>query len=351
MKKILLIFAATLLSNLTFGQKIKDIIIKGDYNKAQKWLNKGENLDQLLNVTDNKGKAYTFHPLEYACVKQQFEIAELFIENSDKFKNIKEYYNSAFSSTIQFNNIDFTKYMLALGVDVNVYCSICNNTPPIAIALYYNNFEIYNLLLTKGARLKNEGAGRYDVIHAAAGCDSLPILKYLVEVEGLNIEALTKWGSTPIFNAFQKGKIENAKYLVGKSADFSKKDSEGHSILYSASNYQTFIYAEELLKNTSIQNNDLNDACNIIALDDKELFDHYIVTYKDHLKTKSEEGYDIFFGLFFSEKHVNDEYFIKKLKALKLKPRPDKQGKTAYDYAKMSKQKELVNLFKKYFDL
>jgi hypothetical protein len=75
------------------------------------------------------------------------------------------------------------------------------------------------------------------------------------------------------------------------------------------------------------------------------------VTYKDHLKTKSEEGYDIFFGLFFSEKHVNDEYFIKKLKALKLKPRPDKQGKTAYDYAKMSKQKELVNLFKKYFDL
>lgn len=332
-----------------FGQNIKQVIEQGNLKKAQKWLNKGENLDQLLSVTDEDGNSYLLHPLEYAALNQQFEMATLFIDNSEKFEQINNYYNSAFSSTINYNNIEFTKYMLALGADVNAYCKNCHNAPAIAIALNYNLFNIYKLLLQEGARLVNEGAG-YDVIYAAAGCDSLPLLKHLVEVEKLNIESIDKWGMGVLQAAFNHGKIENAKYLISKGADISKKDLKGNSILYYASNYVTFKYADELLKEKNIVAHP-NDAWQITILDDKELFDYYIANYKDKIKTKSKTGEDIFFGITYSETHKNDEYFLQKLKALNLTPKPDKDGKTAFDYAKKQKQKQLVSLYKKYFDL
>ena len=350
MKNIVIILVFLFTSSVVFGQNIKNIIDKGNLKKAQKWLNKGENLDQLLNIRNDDGSNFSLHPLEYASVRQKFDIAELFVENSDKFSTIQNYFNSAFSSTIHFNNFYFTKYMLNKGADINIYCKYCHNAPPIAIALYYNLFDIYNLLLQEGAHLVNEGAG-YDVINAAGGCDSLPLLKHLVEVEKLNIESTNKYGATVLFNAFINGKIENAKYLISKGADISKKNLEGHSVLYYASNYETFKYAEELLKENKISA-DPSDPELIIAKDDINLFDYYITNYKDKLTTKSEsDGEDIFFGFLYSDLHKNDEYFLQKLKSLNLSPKPDNSGKTAFYYAKKNKQKELIKLFEKYFDL
>jgi ankyrin repeat protein len=353
MKNTVIILVFLFASSVVFGQNIKNVIVKGDIKKAQKWLNKGENLDQLLNVTTRAGNNFSLHPLEYASVRQKFDIAKLFVENSDKFNTIQNYYNSAFSSTIHFNNIDFTKYMLNKGVDVNMYCNTCHNAPPIAIALEYNLFDIYNLLLQEGAHLVNEDAG-YDVIYAAGGCDSLPLLKHLVEVEKLNIESANKYGATPLFNAFINGKIENAKYLISKGADISKKDLKGHSILYYASNYETFKYADELLKENKISA-DPSDPGLIVGKDDINLFDYYVTNYTDKLKIKSksegEEGEDIFFGFLYSDSNINDEYFLQKLKSLNLSPKPDNNGKTAFYYVKKSKEKELIKLFEKYFDL
>ena len=350
MKKTILTLALTVSVIVAFGQNIKKAIANGDLKKAQKWLNKGKDLDQLLIKTDADGNNYSLHPLEYAAYNQQYEIATFFIDNSEKFKLIKNYYNSAFSSTIHYNNIEFTNYMLALGVDINAYCNICHNAPAIAIALRYNHYDIYKLLLQKGAHLVNKGAG-FDVINAAAECDSLPLLKHLVEVEKLNIESINYYGMTPLFAAFSAGQIKNAKYLISKGADISKKDLEGNTILYHASNYVTFKYADELLKEKNILAYP-DDALQITILDDKELFDYYIANYKDRIKTKSKDGEDIFFGITYSETHKNDEYFLQTLKALKLTPKPDKANrKTAFDYAKKLKNKELVNLYKKYFDL
>ena len=45
----------------------------------------------------------------------KLEIATFFIDNSEKFKLIKNYYNSAFSSTIHYNNIEKVEELLSFG--------------------------------------------------------------------------------------------------------------------------------------------------------------------------------------------------------------------------------------------
>jgi hypothetical protein len=183
---------------------------------------------------------------------------------------------------------------------------MCRNAPPVAIAVSYNCYDIYNLLLSHGASLTNKGAG-YDVIHAAAACDSLAFLKKLVEVDSLNIEqrcSHNELKKTPVFFAAQEGKLDNLKYLVEQGAALYKYDKDHYNIFHYASNLEVFQYLEKK------QDPPIPLIHSIVEQDNKELFDYYIANYHD-VKRKDSRNFTAIYYLMSVEK--NKDYFFKVL--------------------------------------
>jgi ankyrin repeat protein len=346
MRKSTLTIALLTLFMIGHSQDIKSIILKGNLKKAEKWLDSGRDLDQLLESTTTSDITFQLHPLELAAAQQQNDIVKLFLNNSDKFKDINRYYHAAFVPAIITKDFELLQLALDKGADLSANCKICHDAPILAIAVTYENFEAFNLLLEKGAPLESDGAG-YDVLFAAAGFDSVPFLRYLVEEKKLNVGTINKFG-TPLTNAFGQGLLDNARYLISQGADPAQKDLDGHSILYHASTYETFKYAEDLLLKRKLPL-DPPEAWKMISYDDKKLFDYYFLRYPFMFAIKDKNGFDAFLGVVYSESNDNAEYFIKSLKQLGYRPTTDIEGYTAYDHAKYNKNKRIVYLFKYHF--
>ncbi len=118
------------------------------------------------------------------------------------------------SANIHNCDIETVNKLLNAGASVNNLCNMCRKASPIAIALSYECYDIYNLLLSKGALLKNENAG-FDVIHSAAAIDSLELLKDLLDNKGLDIEQKSNTaGSTSVFYAAINGNMSMISYLI-----------------------------------------------------------------------------------------------------------------------------------------
>ncbi len=355
MKKLLLISVLTLLQfypNLSFAQKIMDAVKEGNFAKVEKWLNNGDEVNQTFSKENEEGTVEKLHVIEYASFYNQKEILDLFIENKNKFKNFEDWISDALSANIHNCDIETVEKLLDAGASVNNLCDMCRDAPPIAIALSYECYDVYNLLISKGAELVNKDAG-YDVIHAAAGIDSLELLKNLVEAEGLDImKKSNSLEASAVFYAADHGQLDNLLYLVERGAIISDLDKNGWSLFHYASELDIFKYLEqELLENGVFEIKELNKPVpliiTIIQQDNKPLFDYYIANYSDHLKRKDSDGLSALFYLLFIEN--NTEYFFKELTEHHLKPSwKDKYGKNLKWYAKKAKNKQMLVLIKSF---
>jgi ankyrin repeat protein len=278
----------------------------------------------------------------------------LFIQEKDRFNLYDEWISDALSSNIHNCDIETVKLLLNSGANVNKMCNTCRNAAPIAIALAYNCFDIYNLLYSKGSKLVNENAG-YDVIHAASGSDSLELLKDLVENNGLDIHQKSNLSqASTVFYAASKGKLENIKYLVERGAKLNDLDKDGESILHYTINLEVFKYLEnELIKKGVFSIEELDNKSpiliSIIQKENKDLFDYFISNYKNEkiFRKNDSEGRSALFYLLNVKENKN--HFFEQLTKLNLDiSQKDKYGKDLKWYAKKRKDKELLELIKTY---
>jgi hypothetical protein len=241
--------------------------------------------------------------------------------------------------------------LMDAGALVNGRCRMCQKAPPIAIAISYNCFDSYKILLENGAKLINENSG-YDVIHAASQNDSLPFLVNLIENEFLDVNQEDElWKCNAAFYAATKN-FENMKYLIEKGADYGKFDSEGYSILYYAGNLEIFNFLENRLINED--GRVINDLINkksmlisaIISKDDKELFDYFVSHYPKLILPSGNSDNPL---LSLLETTKNNEYFFNELMKNKMDLyKVDQYGQDLKYYAKKMKRNELLAIIKRY---
>ncbi len=335
------------------AQKIFEYIKKGEIDKVENWINKkGNQVNQLFPIKNNSGVLDSLHILEYAAYHNQKEIVKLFIQNKNRFDNYQEWISDALGANIHNCDTASVKIILDAGASINSFCQMCRKASPIAIALSYECYDVYNLLIANGAQLVNENSG-YDVIHAAAQNDSLQFLIDLVENRSLDVnqeDANFKVNSA--FYAALKN-LKNLQYLIEKGADFRIVDSEGYSILYYASNLEIFNYLEELLIVQDGKN--FNDLINkksllistIITKDDKDFFDYYIKKYPKFILPQNGVSDNPLFSLL--ETSVNTEYFLNELLKRKMNLyAEDEYGLDLKFYAKKMKKQELLDAIKRY---
>lgn len=333
------------------AQKIFKHIAEGNVKKVQIWLNKSaEKVNDRFPIKNDSGIEDSLHVIEYAAYHNKKEILSLFIQNKGKFDNFTEWISDGLGSSIQNCDQETLKMLLDAGALVNVQCHMCHKAPPIAIAISYNCFESYEILLENGAKLINDNSG-YDVIHAAAQKDSLPFLKYLIENYSLDVNQVdAMWETNAAFYAAYAN-LANLKFLIEKGADYRIYDSEGFSILYYAGNLEIFQYLEDLLINDDQSIYDfLNDKSmlfsEIISKDDKALFDYFISQYPKLIHPKGQSDNPLF-SLLVTTK--NTEYFFNELMKRKLNLyMVDEYGCDLKFYAKKMKKTELLRLIKLY---
>ncbi|WP_410542503.1 ankyrin repeat domain-containing protein [Wolbachia endosymbiont of Tetranychus urticae] len=129
------------------------------------------------------------------------------------------------------DNIDFTRYLVERGADVNFKDNIGDT--PLHHAVSCSNVETVQYLLEQGAVLNCKNiAGRTPLINAVSIGDT-DIIKYLIE-EGADINIQTRDGYSPLHKAVINGNLDIIKLLIDKGAKLEIYNNCGHTPLYLA---------------------------------------------------------------------------------------------------------------------
>ncbi|XP_063216299.1 poly [ADP-ribose] polymerase tankyrase-like [Bacillus rossius redtenbacheri] len=108
------------------------------------------------------------------------------------------------------------------------------NSTPLHLAAGYNNLEVAEFLLDRGADVNAQDKGGLIPLHNASSYGHLDIAALLIKFNTV-VNATDKWGFTPLHEAAQKGRTQLCALLLAHGADPFLKNQEGQSPLELAS--------------------------------------------------------------------------------------------------------------------
>lgn len=109
-----------------------------------------------------------------------------------------------------------------------------SNTSALIRAVEKNDIEIASALITAGANVNYEAAGRETALHVAAFYGYTKLVNLLIQ-NGANPNIpLDQNGFTPLHEAIRKGHVDVAKYLVASGANVSDMTKDGRTAIMMA---------------------------------------------------------------------------------------------------------------------
>jgi ankyrin repeat protein len=360
LKLLIIVLNVVLFQSAGFSQKILSAITEGDLEYVTKWLNKGEDIDIEFTKTSETGLENEFDVISWAAIKNQQEIVRFFVANKSKFDGYEIFISRALGASVQYGDLSFIQFLISEGADVNVGCQYCKDVSPIAVALAYGYYDVYDYFKRIGAS-ENFSGGDYELIHAAASQDSLELLKAILAKQSDNLYLKDVDGYTPFLFAVSKKLIDNAEYLISEGADVAVMTHEGIGLLHVAAltgDTAVYRWAENVYHSREliVDVMSLSVFAFAIMADNKDLFDYFMENYligefmQDYVigddYVKDGEVESVTFA--FLEVEKNTAYFFEKLNALGFDWNFEDQeyGKTLKQYAKWQNKKELYKLLK-----
>ncbi|KAF5529068.1 het-6-heterokaryon incompatibility [Fusarium mexicanum] len=114
-----------------------------------------------------------------------------------------------------------------------------NRETPLSEACRMGHLDIINLMLENGADANISSVNGWTPLHWACSGDQEQIVERLLQVDGLNINAIeAEMNQTPLNLAVEKGHYHIVYLLLGKNADLYIKDSMGWTPLMTAAREQ-----------------------------------------------------------------------------------------------------------------
>ncbi|XP_071685348.1 ankyrin repeat protein nuc-2-like [Lolium perenne] len=100
----------------------------------------------------------------------------------------------------------------------------------------------------EGVRTEDEDTRGLGALHLAAGSGKLDMCPYLVEVLGVDVDAVDHGGRTPLIQAIYNEKVNTAKYLLDQGANQDKTSDDGFTPLHCAAGLGFYKIVRQLLE-------------------------------------------------------------------------------------------------------
>ena len=205
-----------------------------------------------LGIDVNEKNEEGLPPIFYAASLNPYpEVLDLLIKKgaSLKIEGLSE--NEILLVALANNtNEKVIEYLLNYGFDINL--AKPNGITPILDAAQNPNIKIFNMLLEKGANIKQEDSINNNVLHVAAMRNENPqFIEFLLN-KGFSIEKRNKYGNTAVFAASRNVNIDVIKTLVAKGGNLKGINDFGDTILMylfsSANNEAHNVISIEMVK-------------------------------------------------------------------------------------------------------
>lgn len=102
------------------------------------------------------------------------------------------------------------------------------NSTPLHLAAGYNNLDVAEFLLERGADVNAQDKGGLIPLHNASSYGHLDIAALLIKYNTV-VNATDKWGFTPLHEAAQKGRTQLCALLLAHGSDAFLKNQEGQN--------------------------------------------------------------------------------------------------------------------------
>ncbi|KAG8281330.1 Poly [ADP-ribose] polymerase tankyrase-2 [Homalodisca vitripennis] len=211
----------------------------GHYEVTEMLVKNGAN----VNVAD----LWKFTPLHEAAAKGKYDIVRLLLQHgADANKKNRDGAtplelvregdqdvadllrgNAALLDAAKKGNLARVQRLLTVD-NINCRDTQGRNSTPLHLAAGYNNVEVAQLLLERGADVNAQDKGGLIPLHNASSYGHLDIAALLIKYNTV-VNATDKWGFTPLHEAAQKGRTQLSALLLAHGADPFLKNQEGQA--------------------------------------------------------------------------------------------------------------------------
>ncbi|XP_076678154.1 tankyrase isoform X3 [Andrena cerasifolii] len=196
-----------------------------------------------VNVAD----LWKFTPLHEAAAKGKYEIVRLLLRHGadatkknrdgatpldlvrDGDQDVADLLrgNSALLDAAKKGNLTRVQRLVTQD-NINCRDAQGRNSTPLHLAAGYNNLEVAEFLLERGADVNAQDKGGLIPLHNASSYGHLDIAALLIKYNTV-VNATDKWGFTPLHEAAQKGRTQLCALLLAHGADPFLKNQEGQT--------------------------------------------------------------------------------------------------------------------------
>lgn len=148
--------------------------------------------------------------------------------------------NSPLAYCVKENHYESAKILIEKGANIEQICE--NEQSILAKAIIKNAFEIFNLLLDKGAKFDYEDQRMTPLMYCAE-LNRLKMAEILIN-KGAKVNRVTTDGNTALHYAAYKNNYDVGLLLVKNGANVNIKDSNGFSPLYNCISNNNYNFAK-----------------------------------------------------------------------------------------------------------
>ncbi|KAL1492285.1 hypothetical protein ABEB36_012759 [Hypothenemus hampei] len=185
---------------------------------------KGANID----ATNQDGNT----ALHVAAESDNLDIVQFLVVKGAKIDATNKDGNTVLHKVAQSGSRDRVRFPVLRSTSVNSIDNDCN----IVLhknALYYDNLNMVQFLVAKGAMVDAIDNYGITVLHWAALYDTLNIVQYLI-AKGAKVDVIDKYGITVLHRAAQSGSLDKVQFLVAKGAKVNATNNNGKTVLHVA---------------------------------------------------------------------------------------------------------------------
>lgn len=223
MKKLLLTITMVMLVSLMYSQKLYRAVEKGDAEKVEKLIKKGEDVNEY-----HKNGLF---PLWRASADGNYAICKLLILNgADVMQKSKVEPGNPSAIVLPCQNGDLRMVKLLIENGFEIEHREYLGFTPLRIAAFNGHFDIVRYLVEQGAEIDSKADDKATPLSHAAAKGHVDIVDFLID-EGADVNIKDRDGDFPLGLAAEEGHVEIVKLLLKNGADVKMKNAENKTAL------------------------------------------------------------------------------------------------------------------------